>query len=149
MTRSKKPPRGYTVGYGRPPLHSRFQHGKSGNPHGRPRRGTAERVRRLLQEELFRTISVRDGDDVLRLSAVKAVLRQTIRLALKGNSPAQRKVIDMVQAIGKASDGSFDPGAMSLEGLIIESYRKHEAVEHRQQTHSEVNSSGSHESSEP
>ena len=101
--------------------------------------------RRLLQEELFRTISVRDGDDVLRLPAVKAVLRQTIRLALKGNSPAQRKVIDMVQAIGKASDGSFDPGAMSLEGLIIESYRKHEAVEHRQQTHSEVNSSGSHE----
>jgi hypothetical protein len=127
MTRSRKPPGSYTVGYARPPLHGRFQHGKSGNPRGR--RGTAERIRRLLQEELFRTISVRDGDDVLRLSAVKAVLRQTIRLALKGNSPAQRKVIDMVQAIGKASDGSFDTGEMSLEELIIESYRKHEPVE--------------------
>jgi Family of unknown function (DUF5681) len=29
--------RNYDVGYGKPPLHSRFKKGRSGNPHGRPK----------------------------------------------------------------------------------------------------------------
>jgi Family of unknown function (DUF5681) len=28
---------GYQVGYGKPPVHSRFRKGQSGNPRGRPR----------------------------------------------------------------------------------------------------------------
>jgi hypothetical protein len=30
-------PRDYAVGYGRPPVETRFQKGQSGNPEGRPR----------------------------------------------------------------------------------------------------------------
>ncbi len=33
---SSKTARGYEVGYGRPPLHSRFKPGQSGNPKGGP-----------------------------------------------------------------------------------------------------------------
>jgi hypothetical protein len=125
MSRSPKNPTGaYVVGYRHPPLHSRFRRGNSGNPRGRPRGRTAEKVRGLMQDELFRTISIRDGDQVLRLPAIRAVLRQTILLALKGNSPAQRRVIDLIQAIARrGSDGSFesDGGAMTLEMLIAES----------------------------
>src|SRR5580700_10758707 len=34
---TKKPEDDQQVGYGQPPVHSRFQKGRSGNPEGRPR----------------------------------------------------------------------------------------------------------------
>jgi hypothetical protein len=41
----------YQVGYGKPPLHTRFQKGKSGNPSGRRRRAATERAKALALEE--------------------------------------------------------------------------------------------------
>jgi len=35
----------YDVGYGKPPIHSRFCKGQSGNPSGRPRRKSTERAK--------------------------------------------------------------------------------------------------------
>jgi hypothetical protein len=55
----------------------------------------------MVLQEAYRPIAVREGDDVLALPAIQAVMRQLVRLAAKGNGPAQRKLIDMVQAIGK------------------------------------------------
>ena len=41
-------PRDYAVGYGRPPLETRFQKGQTGNPEGRPR-GTKKLVTLLAE----------------------------------------------------------------------------------------------------
>jgi hypothetical protein len=41
-------PRDYTVGYGKPPVETRFQKGQSGNPEGRPR-GTKKLVTLLAE----------------------------------------------------------------------------------------------------
>jgi hypothetical protein len=53
MTRAKKPnpPRPYTVGYGKPPVHTRFQKGVSGNPRGRPRGIAPSTARGLALKE--------------------------------------------------------------------------------------------------
>ncbi len=50
---SNRPP-GYQIGYGKPPLHSRFQKGRSGNPAGRPRvpKGVRALILRLLDEKV-------------------------------------------------------------------------------------------------
>lgn len=37
MTTTKNTPNGYAVGYGKPPVHTRFAKGQSGNPGGRPK----------------------------------------------------------------------------------------------------------------
>jgi hypothetical protein len=49
---------GYKVGYGKPPLHSRFQPGQSGNPAGRPK--GRQTLARDLYEELQETIAAPD-----------------------------------------------------------------------------------------
>jgi hypothetical protein len=101
MTSKDRPPSGkkYAVGYGKPPAHSRFRKGVSGNRGGRPRGITPKRTRQLALKEAYRIVTVREGDRVLRLPAIQAVLRQQIALAAKGNGPAQRAIIETVQTL--------------------------------------------------
>jgi hypothetical protein len=89
----------HKVGYGKPPVHTRFSKGKSGNPGGRPRGLTAGRATALALKEAYRLVNVREGDKVVTLPAIQAVLRSQVALAAKGNGPAQRTVIETVQAI--------------------------------------------------
>jgi Family of unknown function (DUF5681) len=94
MTRQKKASSGnYKIGYGRPPTATRFRKGTSGNPGGRPRGMTPGRAKRLALQEAYRPITVREGDEVLTLPTIQAVMRQQGRLAAKGNGPAQRDFI--------------------------------------------------------
>jgi hypothetical protein len=90
---TKKPAnavRPYEVGYGKPPAHTRFQKGVSGNPRGGSRKAKLRRARALAMKEAYRLITVREGDKTMRLPAIQAVMRSQVALAAKGNGPAQR-----------------------------------------------------------
>jgi Family of unknown function (DUF5681) len=87
------------VGYGKPPVHSRFRKGQSGNPGGRPRGITAGRANALALKEAYRMVNVKAGDKIIALPALQAILRSQVALAAKGNGPAQRAVVEAVQAI--------------------------------------------------
>jgi hypothetical protein len=98
--RGKKPPADkYAVGYGKPPARTQFRKGQSGNPGGRPRGVTTGRANSLALKEAYRLIAVREGEKVLTLPAIQAVLRQQVAVAAKGNPRAQRAVVETVQAI--------------------------------------------------
>ena len=100
MTGHKKDIAGdHEVGFGKPPIHSRFRKGKSGNPGGRPRGMTAGRAAALALKEAYRPVTVREGDKILTLPAIQAVLRSQVALAARGNGPAQRTVIEAIHAI--------------------------------------------------
>jgi hypothetical protein len=101
MTRPPKrlSARDYQVGYGKPPRHTRFRLGLSGKPRGRPRGASAGRADRLALKEIYRLITVREGDQTIVLPTVQAVIRQLGRIALKGSGPALRTYLAMVRAI--------------------------------------------------
>jgi hypothetical protein len=106
MTSSKKPPHEgmppfYEVGYGKPPKHSRFQKGQSGNPGGRKRGITTERAKALALKEAYRKLRVQEDEGVVAMPAIQAIMRSQVSLAAKGNGPAQRAVIKAVEAIEK------------------------------------------------
>jgi hypothetical protein len=97
----KAPSPEYEVGYGKPPVHTRFRKGQSGNPNGRPKRKATERAKEIALQEAYRLVAVRDGDKIVKMPAIQAVHRSQIALAAKGNGPAQRAVLRVVQAIEK------------------------------------------------
>jgi Family of unknown function (DUF5681) len=106
------------VGYGKPPSRTRFRKGVSGNPGGRPRGITAGRATALAIKEAYRLVTVREGDKVLTMPAIQAVLRSQIALAAKGNGPAQRALIEVIQAIERESAMPSHEG--DLRGGIAE-----------------------------
>jgi hypothetical protein len=78
MAKRKKPdlqenPAGngdYLVGKGRPPVHTRWQRGQSGNPNGRPK--GHRNIRSELREIASQKVTVRDGNAKRRVSLLAA-----------------------------------------------------------------------------
>lgn len=78
--------RSYDVGYRKPPRHTQFQKGRSGNPKGRPK--GSKNLMTELAEELRETIVVREGGVTKRVSKSRAMVKRQVELALKGDPKA-------------------------------------------------------------
>lgn len=65
---------GEKVGYGKPPLHSRFQPGQSGNPRGRPN-GT-KNLKTDLAEELAERVQITENGRLLNISKQRLMLNR-------------------------------------------------------------------------
>ena len=97
----------YAVGYGKPPKASRFKPGTSGNPGGRPKGSgrakpadvVVEQIKALVLEEAYRPIQIRDGDKLVELPLVRAVVRSLGLNAAKGQHRSQTMLLDLVTAV--------------------------------------------------
>ena len=72
------------VGYKRPPKHSRFKPGRSGNPRGRPRKTRS--IEAMIKRELDQTVKITEGGRELRISKREAIIKQFVNRAIKGDA---------------------------------------------------------------
>ena len=89
----------YAVGYRRPPLHTRFQAGVSGNPSGR-RKG-AKNLRTLVEDILREEIPLREGSITKKITKAEAVVRGLVIGAMKGDSRSQLTLFRLAEQIGQ------------------------------------------------
>ena len=92
MSESPKTSGDYEVGYGRPPVLSRFQPGQSGNPAGK-RKGHAT-VAEIFMKEAARLVKVKRGDTVETITKHEAIVRRLLQTAMEGDIAAARLVCD-------------------------------------------------------
>ena len=112
MAGSKKSANGEDagVGYGRPPKHTRFKPGQSGNPKGRPK-GT-KNMKTDLKEELGEKIVIREGDRTQKISKQRAVVKGIVNRTLKGDARAANLLFSMMTRlidIGEAGGDVQEP----------------------------------------
>jgi hypothetical protein len=89
------------VGFGKPPVHSRFRKGCSGNSKGRPK-GT-KNLRTDLSEVLQERITVIEGDRKFRMSKQRAIVKSLVAKTLKGDSRSATTLLNtMFRALGFA-----------------------------------------------
>ena len=89
----------YAVGYKRPPEHTRFQPGVSGNPSGR-RKGS-KNIRSIFEKILGEEISLREGSVTKKITKAEAVVRSLVISAMKGDSRSQQNLFRLAEQIGQ------------------------------------------------
>ena len=75
--------RDYDIGYGKPPLHSQFGKGHSGNPRGRPK--GSRNLSTLLDGALNERVIVSENGKRKRISKREAILKQLVNKAASGD----------------------------------------------------------------
>jgi hypothetical protein len=80
-----------SVGFGKPPAHSRFKPGKSGNPNGRPKGALnfATTLRRTLRE----VVVINENGRRKEITKLEAALKQLVNKAASGDLRAVSQVI--------------------------------------------------------
>ena len=73
----------YEVGYGRPPRHTRFQKGRSGNPSGRPRGSKSSAT--LIRQALLARVEVRENGRLITISKLELMIMQAVNKAARGD----------------------------------------------------------------
>jgi hypothetical protein len=111
--------RDYEVGYGKPPRHTRFKKGQSGNPRGRP--PGSKNLSTLLCEALNEPVVVTENGGRRKISMRRAIAKQVVNQAAKGNWRAVKILFDMLQEIeGRTEPETAQSSFGSADEKVIE-----------------------------
>src|SRR5260370_4973765 len=97
-------PRDYLVGYGKPPLHTRFQKGRSGNPNGRPR--GRKNMSTLLSDALNGSVVVVENGRRKRITKREAIVTQLVNKSASADLKATQLVLAKLRDVDAHVDRS-------------------------------------------
>jgi Family of unknown function (DUF5681) len=99
----------YSVGYGRPPIHSRFKPGRSGNAKGRPK-GSCN-VKAELKKVYTDKIVIHEGGKKRHVTRITVLLLRQWERGIKGDERAAQAAIANAKALGVFDETETDEGS--------------------------------------
>jgi hypothetical protein len=101
----------YAVGRGRPPRHTQFRKGQSGNPKGRPR--GAKNFGTLLNQALDEKVELTVRGKRRKVSKREVIIAQLVGHSAKADWRALKLLLDMVSDVERRAGVSTEPAALS------------------------------------
>jgi hypothetical protein len=92
----------YDVGYGKPPRHTRFVKGQSGNPRGRTT--GAKNLRTLLTEALNETVIATENGGRRKVTKRQAIITQLVNRSATADFRAIKILLDIVRDIERQTE---------------------------------------------
>ena len=92
----------YEVGYGKPPRHTRFAKGQSGNPRGRP--CGAKNFTTLLEEALHEPVTVTENGGRRKVSKLQAIVTQLVNRSATADFRAIKILLDKLRDIERETE---------------------------------------------
>ncbi len=107
----------YDIGFGKPPKHSRFRQGVSGNSKGRPkgRLNLATVLARTLQEK----ITITENGVPKSVTKLEAAVKQLVNKATSGDLLAVRQLINIAASAGLADGDAREKANFSEVDLKV------------------------------
>lgn len=104
-----KRPRKYKVGYKKPPEHTRFKKGQSGNPKGRPKHQeggilTGVQLSQMFVTETTKLITVIENNRKVERTQFEVMLKQVMHKAMKGDMRSFLFIVKTLQDISVSND---------------------------------------------
>jgi hypothetical protein len=123
MAKDKKP-RDYLVGRGKPPQHTKFVEGQSGNPKGRPKGSKNFKTEALA--ELNSKVSITENGKRRKITKRGAFLKQVTNKGAAGDLKVMPTLLSIIHAVeGGAGPGAEeDTGFQQEEALVLDSIIK-------------------------
>jgi Family of unknown function (DUF5681) len=92
----------YEVGYGKPPCHTRFVKGQSGNPRGRP--PGSKNFTTLLREALNEPVIVTDNGGRRKVSKRQAIITQLVNRSAAADFRAIKILLGIVRDLERQTE---------------------------------------------
>ena len=131
--------RDYDIGYGKPPKHSQFAKGRSGNPHGRPK-GSIN-LSTLLYSTLNESVIVNENGKRKRITKREAILKQLVNKAASGDPKSIQMLLTEIR-LAEGRQPSAEPMLLDETDreVIRQLYeRLHESGENQNQEEENCN----------
>ena len=103
----------YEVGYGKPPRHTRFAKGQSGNPRGRP--PGAKSFNTLLDEALNERVLVAENGGRRKVSKRQAIVTQLVNRAATADFRAMKMLLDFARDTERQTEPASPESAAFTE----------------------------------
>jgi Family of unknown function (DUF5681) len=117
----------FSVGYKKPPRHTQFKRGQSGNRNGRPKKkGTT--FAETMEKELNTSIAVTEGGTQKRMTKLQAIVKQQTNRAVSGDHKATSLVMRAVEPREFQQEDNLSPVLQEMRAI----HAKHELVKQRE-----------------
>lgn len=113
---SAPPEADYEVGYRKPPRHTQFKPGQSGNPKGRPRKALG--LNTIILKHMLSSVQIKTAQGIERVTMIEALFLKALDSGSRGEFRAIEKLLAMYAAAvpetRAVSDAPPQPDAVVL-----------------------------------